>query len=77
MQGVGGSGIDLGAERDQFRRLGRTQLENSNKLRGCLQQARAMARLSVGNPGWRRIAEFREQKMNIVNHAGLPGITKQ
>ncbi|MCP4615822.1 MAG: hypothetical protein GY844_05250 [Bradyrhizobium sp.] len=75
---IDGSGVHLGAECNETGRLGRGQLENSNKLRCRLEQARAMAGLVVQR-GSRRpdIAEFPEQTMNIVNHAGLGRITEQ
>ena len=36
--------------------------------------ARLLVRLRSGGPG---VTEFREQKMNIVNHAGLGRFTEQ
>ena len=36
--------------------------------------ARLLIRFCSGRP---RVAEFREQKMNIVNHAGLGRFTEQ
>ena len=78
MQRIGGRGIELGAEGDQARRLGGRQFEYPSKLRCSLEQARAMARLIVNfRSGRPLIAEFPEQKANIVDHTGLGRFTEQ